>query len=257
MREKKQRYAVLEDVTAATFDRFLEWACKGFYTPPGPFSVTILEDGENGHMSKEANEDTASKTSANASYEKTSQNFYDNYGNFLGRIHNNGNNTSIEYSSGSVQGTASHSRQDLRQSFYSRKPDIRGDTNTAPPRKNHEASENYTNIFLCHAQLYVFADAQDIQPLKLLALDELHAVLAIFELHPERTGDIVELLRYVYANTASPSEGEEPLKKVVADYVGFEMDVLMNDEDFSALMIADGGDMLRDYMSSVSKRIKA
>ena len=250
MKEKQQGHAILNDVTAPTFDCFLEWACKGFYTPPGPSTDLIREEAEI----------LASTTPANASYEFRSEDIYNRHKKRLGSIVRRGNHVSIEYTDGRIEEhevTLSHLRKDLRDSFYSRKPDVRGDCNTAPPRKNGKASENYTDIFTCHAQLYVFADVQDIQPLKLLALDELHAVLTVFELYPERTGDIVTLLRYVYGNTVSPSQGEEPLRKVVSDYVGFEMDVLMKDEKFATSMVENGGDMLRDYMSNVSKRIRA
>ena len=263
MKEKKQGYAVLEDVDAPTFDRFLEWACKGFYTPPGPSNDVVIENGDHGQISKEADQGIVSPTPRDLSYKSTTYLFTDSFGEYQGCILKRGNSFFLRHSSGRIEGedrlegAVSRLRQNLRDSFYSRQPYVGRNTNTAPPRKNREASEDYTNILLCHAQLYVFADAQDIQALKLLALDELHAVLAVFELHPERTGDIVELLRYVYAHTTTPSEGEEPLRKVVSDYMAFEMDVLMKDEYFAKSMFQDGGDMLCDFMSSVTKRIKA
>lgn len=45
--------------------------------------------------------------------------------------------------------------------------------------------------------------------LKILALEELQATLACFTLYDERTGDIVELRRYVYVNIDKRAEGVE------------------------------------------------
>ena len=41
------------------------------------------------------------------------------------------------------------------------------------PRKNRESCEDYTQVFLCHARLYVFADKYDIDPLRALSVHKL------------------------------------------------------------------------------------
>ena len=89
------------------------------------------------------------------------------------------------------------------------------------------------------------------QPLKTLAFEELHSTLAVYTLYHERTGDIIALLRYVYANTS----GGEGLRTLLSDYVGCEMRVLMKDEEFKDLMIENGGPLLQDFMKMVIKRI--
>ena len=110
-------------------------------------------------------------------------------------------------------------------------------------------------MFLSHAQLYVFAEKYDVQPLKAYALEELHATLAIYTLYLVRTGDIIALLRYVYRNTGQSNGGKEKLRKMLTAYIGYEMDTLMKDEDFRDLMIEDGGPLLGDFLTMVGERI--
>ena len=252
MKEKGQGYATLEGVTPATFDRFLEWATKGFYTPPLPSVELQTEDeGIYGEPPEEvcADEDAAEAPfQAFVGWEDTPEE-----SDGLGDDDEN----DVAWNSYEEPETASMLRQNVREAFYSREPTVRQVAIfTSPPRRNLNAWEKYTDIFLCHAQLYVFADAQDIQELKTLALEELHAVLAVFELHLERTIDVLDLLNYVYDNTVNPLHGEEPLRKMMSDYVSFEMDTLMLDGRFRDLILVDGGDMLADFMSSVAARIR-
>ena len=73
--------------------------------------------------------------------------------------------------------------------------------NHSQPRSNKDQAENYFEVFLEHARLYVFVDEYDIQSLKVLAMKELHTSLTVFTLYQQRTGDIVSLLRYIYEKT--------------------------------------------------------
>ena len=119
-------------------------------------------------------------------------------------------------------------------------------------------SKDYTDLLLSHAQLYVFADQKDIAMLKSVAYQNIHTVLANFQLTARRTGDIIALTRYVYDNT--PCKGatagpEDGLRALVAEYIGFEMDVLMKNKDFQRLILEDGGDLLDDFMQAVMLRI--
>lgn len=147
-------------------------------------------------------------------------------------------------------------KPEMKEAFISRKHSVRRDMISPPPtRANRNANENYTEIFLCHARLYVFAEKYDIQPLKLLALEELHDTLAVFTLYHKRSDDIIALLRYVYANTGESARGGDGMRKLLRDYVGFEMDVLMKNAQFESLMIEDGGPLVADFMKMVIKRI--
>ncbi|KAG9660756.1 hypothetical protein KCU64_g2997, partial [Aureobasidium melanogenum] len=83
------------------------------------------------------------------------------------------------------------------------------------PRRNLEPYEDYREVFLCHAQLYVFADKYDIQPLAKLSLSKLGHTLADFNVFEERREDIVELLQYCYANTAERVGTKDSLRVLV------------------------------------------
>ena len=280
MKEKQQGYAVLEDVTAATFDRFLEWASKGYYTPPPPSEDPKCEEETEDHSERRSEELVPEEVTITdeetphprprileswgqpavpvPEIDATEEEIYDSRGGFgtSSGSKKRKKKVSKTYSLGEKEST-SRRRENMREAFHSRQPVVRRDhINVSPPRKNLDKSEDYTEVFLCHARVYVFADLHDIEELKLLALDELHALLAIFDLYEERTGDVVSLLRYAYANSGQCWEGES-LRGVLTDFVGVEMDALMLDKDFREAMMENGGDMLEDFMSVVMKRIRA
>ena len=158
---------------------------------------------------------------------------------------------------------SSSSRQSLRQAFISRSYEaFRSAVPIPPARKNENENEDYADVFLGHAQLYVFANNYLIHDLKTLALENLHETLKIFELYSYRTGDIISLIRYVYGNTQIPDNGKtEPMRALLAEYISFEIDILM-DLAFRDLMIEDEildttqrQSLLDDYMAAVMKRI--
>lgn len=76
--------------------------------------------------------------------------------------------------------------------------------------------EDYTDVFLSHACLCVFAEKYDIQPLKKLSCQKLQYTLADFTLYLERVGDIAILLKYVYANTSETKDGNEDIRTMLA-----------------------------------------
>ena len=115
--------------------------------------------------------------------------------------------------------------------------------------------EDYTDVFLSHARLYVFAAKWLIQPLRVLALEELHATLTAYTLYPERTGDILDLLRCFYPETGEPREGLEDMRALMMQYMGYEMETLIECEDFKKLIIENGGELLGDFMTIVKRRI--
>lgn len=91
--------------------------------------------------------------------------------------------------------------------------------------------------------------------MKILAFENVQSQLAVFSLYDERTGDIVALLGYVYANTGKSVPGYEDLRTLMRYYVGYEMVTLMKDGDIKDLMIEDGGALLTNYMDMVAKRV--
>ena len=271
MAEAQKGFATLQDVDECTFGRFIEWAYKGFYTA-AEFTTVVGEDLD---AAGSCNEDkhvvdiSVQRTSDPIQEDEdqpfnTGQTFGAQGTNLFGFTQENDSwgaweaNRSKKSKSKLKNPTPRSAREALMQSFISRRPVERKEAILIPPpRRNQSSAEVYHDVFLSHAQLYVFAEKYDIQPLKMLALDELHATLANFTLYPERTGDIIDLLQYVYANTnpREPREGVEDMRTLMTQYVGFEMDVLLENYEFRGIITENGGDLLADFITMVGKRI--
>lgn len=86
-------------------------------------------------------------------------------------------------------------------------------------RVNREACEDYTDVFLSHARLYVFADTYDIERLRVLSLHKLHQSLVNFTLFAERTTDIALLLQYAYQHTPERTGTMDDLRELLMKYV--------------------------------------
>ena len=260
MAEAQKGFATLDDVDTGTFVRFIEWAHKTYYTA-AEFAIVVEEDSNSPGSCTD--DDQASNNGETPSLDNGIQalNTYaaeaeeDCWGKFPSSIKKSKLRKRISSPKAAITPT---SRENLMHSFISRRPvERKSAIGVPPPRRNQSSVECYSDVFLSHARLYVFAEKYDIQPLKTLALDELHAILAIFTLYPDRTGDIIDLLRYVYTHTSESREDEEDMRTLMTQYVGYEMDTLMNDEDFKDLMIEDGGPLLDNFMAMVGRRISS
>ena len=267
MAEAHKGFATLEDVDGDTFVRFIEWAHKGYYTAAE--FTTVVEDGSDSAglctEDKRIAESSAQRMDIPA-VEDDDQVFLEPEIPFQTAIaieDDGWGSFGISSKKGKTKKRALRTAKEaIRHSFISRQPVKRKIAiEVPPPRGNQSPAEVYSDVFLSHARLYVFAEQYDIQELKMLALDELHATLAIYTLYTKRTSDIINLLRYVYCNTNEPSEGVENLRTLMTQYVGCEMDILTYDQDFRDLMIEvgkdekDGGALLSDFMTMVGRRI--
>lgn len=248
MAEAQKGYAVLEDVDEGTFARFIEWAYKGYYTAaefhlepsssPWPAEPSAEECDPTEYVpeppsAESPREAEVDEPPADLPSESSKVNKWSKWGK-----------------------KSKASRQELKETFIKRKHTVRREViSIAPTRANRLSNENYTEVFLSHARLYVFAEKYDIQLLAMLALENLHDTLALYTLYRERTRDIVDLLRYVYANTSEQPKGCENMRTLLKDYVGYEMKTLMTSKKFKALIIDDGGPLLDDFVKMVIKRI--
>lgn len=140
----------------------------------------------------------------------------------------------------------------LWDSFHSRTDNI--SKSAFQPRKNCESCEDYTEVFLCHARLYVFADKYDIGPLKGLSLDKLQRTLAEFTLYNNRVKDIVDLVRYSYSNTTDYSGSIDGLRSLVIHYAACVVENLARNNDFRSLLEGFGvvGRDLVDQMLKIN-----
>lgn len=263
MAEGQQGFATLEDLDKGTFVRFIEWAHKGYYTA-AKHTVVELESpftlGSDNHDEvvryidgmtppAEPEQDLSPPVVAwpqpKKGKKKAKTHLSDGWGNdawgFNGELRKEG-----------AEGT----KEELKKAFFGRIYTVRQSVlEIPPPRPNKKPKEDYTDVFLSHARLYVFAEKYNIQSLKLLALEELHATLDIYTLYNVRTGDIIALLQYVYANTSESMKYVEDMRALMTRYMGYEMEILMEDREFGDLMIVDGGPLMRDFMTLVAKRI--
>lgn len=144
----------------------------------------------------------------------------------------------------------------LRESFNKLRYPVPETTLSTPPhRPNQGPLEDYSEVFLSHARVYVFADKYDIEPLKKLALHNLHQTLVSYTLYPKRCRDIIELIRYSYTHTADRGEGVEGLRALLTHYMGLEMARLVRDEGFKTLLLESEGEILGDFLNKVIERI--
>ena len=285
MAEAQKGFAILEDVDEATFIRFIEWAHKGYYTAAKFVQVeSPCASGEDSHefVSDELvttpqqtrsfgeEEDAVALPLQETHYaaqpledeqlvpdpvevDSWSSPFQSHHkkGKKGKRTDNWGVSPQLEID------TAQERKRELKEAFISCKYNIRQAVLEVPsPRPNQSSEEDYTDVFLSHARLYVFADMYDVQQLKMLALEELHATLAIYNLYHERTGDIISLLRYVYGVICEREQSNEGMRNLMTQYVGCEMDTLVDDEDFKDLLIEDGGLLLGDFMKMAARIMK-
>ncbi|KAL6720044.1 hypothetical protein ACLMJK_001965 [Lecanora helva] len=266
--EAQQGSAVLNEIHFETFNRFIQWAYVGYYSPADFHIAGRSTDdgvGEKGNVRPAATGLRTSDLSVPLDHEPfptPSDHDEDDSGwTWPSKSSKKGKrgtpwkrDSNIDFDPVPTIPQQS-SRDKLKKSFISRKTTIRTESIAITPlRSNKNDQEDYTEVFLSHACLYVFAEMYDIQPLKALALDNLHGTLAIFTLYKARTGDIIELLRYIYGAMQSVP-GVDELRSLMKEYVAYEMDMLMQDANLSKLMVEDGGALLEDYMEMVAKRI--
>ena len=270
MKEKEQGCAVLAEVTPDTFNRFLEWVYQGFYNAPRPKVVNALSPtSPDTSATEEMSEVRTGESVDDAVPEAIDVGIPVDEPDFgWGRLGSLPTKTKDKKACGNefscYSQHSSSSRQSLRQAFISRSYEaFRSAVPIPPARKNENKNEDYADVFLGHARLYVFANNYLIHELKTLALENLHETLKNFELYSYRTGDIISLICYVYGNTQIPDDGKtEPMRALLAEYISFEIDILMKDLAFRDLMIQDEildtaqrQSLLDDYMAAVMKRI--
>ncbi|KAG5938887.1 hypothetical protein E4U53_007925 [Claviceps sorghi] len=89
------------------------------------------------------------------------------------------------------------------------------DKHASVPVLNAEGLDaDYSDFFIAHAKVFVFADYYGVDGLADLAMQKLHAALSGFRLSRERLDDVLALMRFCYERPAP-----ERLKSMVASYV--------------------------------------
>lgn len=101
-------------------------------------------------------------------------------------------------------------------------------------RPSSNPTEDYTSVFLGHAELYAFAEKWGFDVLKTLALSKLHKTLTSFTLYAVRRPDIIELLRYAFGNdhTLDRVDAVDDLRSLVMLYATCEVESLVHCPEF-------------------------
>ena len=214
MKESRERTAQIKDIDVDTFGRFCEFLYTGDYAGEPP-----------------------------GVREESSVQF--------GEVDFSGDNPETERKRDTVP--TGQSGMTLWSNFWSQKYEYAVPRRPPPDRANISPDEDYTPVFLSHARLYVLGDTYLVRLLCDLALHKLHHCLTEYELARGRPGDIVNLIRYAYANTRGL--GTEPLRTLVAQYAAKEVGDLSGTPEFDALM-KEEGDHSKDILSLVVQKLK-
>lgn len=122
-------------------------------------------------------------------------------------------------------------------------------------RNASAAVHTYGEALLAHAKVYHLAHYKAIDPLRALALqrmdhtlDQVNFTNGLVALVP-----IVEFVRYVYANTDHLDNHEEPLRRLVSNFVARNFQAIQSAPSITRLL-SEGGDIVMDVMMAVSKQ---
>ncbi|KAH6959643.1 hypothetical protein BKA56DRAFT_600729 [Ilyonectria sp. MPI-CAGE-AT-0026] len=100
----------------------------------------------------------------------------------------------------------------------------------------NESDEDYTDVFISHAQMYVFADYHGIVVLQNLALRKLRQALMQYTLDEKGSRDIIQLVNYCFSNTADKEGQCDPLRTLVCTYTACKVEDLWKNDEFQELM---------------------
>ncbi|KAG8531837.1 uncharacterized protein KY384_003473 [Bacidia gigantensis] len=248
-------------------ESFIQFAYGGFYDVPQPImeeqtgSKRSLNSAALSSVSSAGIPTPSSPLFASTHSMNTSHAFMSPPGHSPAKPYNPipqpGNLTPASSSAASVFASATDNTSNLGASMrtpYNARPDVRA---------NMHSGENYTPVFLHHAQVYIFAASKGIGILADHALNELTVTLSKFTLYKERIGDIVALVRWVYSyldDDRGAWANEEPLRKLIRRVIKRELVMLIKDEEFQDLMVEDSGEggwLLKDVMDLVGGRLEA
>lgn len=196
MKETTERCVTWEDIETLTFARFAEFVYTGTYTNPQPAPSSSLSA-------------------------------YDSGGLPCG-------SESPVYKSGRRQRTNQWRTSTEQSAFWQFKLDWAADGTVDcldNPAASYKSDEDFTDVFLAHAKVYVLADRYSIPTLMDVSIKKLLRALNGFTMFEQRTGDVVALLEYSCTN------GPGHLENLVAAYCGCFLKRLWGDSLFRVLCV--------------------
>lgn len=100
------------------------------------------------------------------------------------------------------------------------------------PSLGSPANYDDTDVFLHHAQMYVFADYYGIEPLQILAVHKLHRALTSFNLVGKSHHEVTRLVRCTFEHTIEKEGQDDRLRTLVSLYVACKVKELWEDLEF-------------------------
>ncbi|KIW76344.1 hypothetical protein Z517_11090 [Fonsecaea pedrosoi CBS 271.37] len=244
MVEAKNRYAVLKDADEDTFVRVIQFAYTGDYAVAEPKSDSVPSTADNDDdIPPEAPEETVSYEDYSAAEPAQSWDFPS--GGFSRKKKGRKNNAFFAEAFEDPGSLNERSKGKQAWDSFKTKAHLK-ETMCWDPEVNEDQHQNYTSVFLCHAKLYTFADQYLIEPLRELVLQKLRLTLSRFKLHQQRVGDVVELLKYTYANTPCRDPKIDQLRDLISDYLVCHIEKIVHHEEFFKLL--DNGDVAKDFL---------
>ncbi|KAG6285139.1 hypothetical protein E4U46_006146 [Claviceps purpurea] len=124
-------------------------------------------------------------------------------------------------------------------------------TQPAPVLNPGSMRMDYSEFFIAHAKVFVFADCYGIDALVNLSTRKLHEALCGFRLSKTRVGDILALVRFCYERP-----GPEKLKRLVASYSAAIMDPEVSNlmADCFQQLLEERGDFAADMAWFLASR---
>lgn len=210
MKEARDGYACIEDVDVDTFARFVEYCYTEDYAA-AEHACTAFDGIES--MDKPEDKIEEFQRTLGKRCRKTSS-----------------------VSSGLTR------RQEMWNTFTELSCDTPAQVPKPPQysaRPNEQACEDYTDVFLSHARLYVFADTYGIEGLRVLSLQKLRQSLVNFTLYAERTTDIALLLQYAYQHIPERTGTMDHLRELLMRYVCCHLDEIRRNDVFKEMLKAE------------------
>lgn len=247
MKEAFARKAVFEDIEEDTFIRFCQFAYTGDYTTPDFIHIPAVELPDIAPPAILDDTDHDEPVGDVPVVEEPVVEVQDDFG--LGTAAQRPKKLKKPSKS-------SRLRQSLHDRLYDTETTRTLSAARCGVRQNSDPSEDYTTVFLGHAQLYVFAEKWGIKSLKTLTLFKLHRTLTTFTLYEARRPDIVELLRHAFSNAHTPDlvDDVDDLRSLVMLYTACEVESLMRCPEF-LLLIGEGGQLAQDLVQVLMQRI--
>lgn len=122
-----------------------------------------------------------------------------------------------------------------------------------------DPQDSYKETLLSHAKVYSLAQYKSVNALRTLALRRIFLILLKIDpltLQPDSctVPNFIDLVNYVYSNTDSLVNSEEPLRKLVSQFAALNIQALQSRQEMTDLM-SEGGDFVSDLMPKICRRL--